>query len=68
MQPSAEALAAYANDLQTNFLDQPVASFVTRTGAHAIALDGLGEVLSLGDLVERARTAVIGVLSEQGAS
>lgn len=59
LEPSAKALAEYANECERAYLGTPVASFVTRIGPRTEAVAGMGTELSLDEMIDRVRQAVL---------
>lgn len=57
VRPSAEALADYARGVQS-FADQPAQCLVAVATSKAEALESLGEVVTVGEMVERVGSAV----------
>ncbi|AQP48573.1 type I-E CRISPR-associated protein Cas7/Cse4/CasC [Tessaracoccus aquimaris] len=68
VRPSVDALAKHVTELQKSFLDSAAVSLVTRTANAGVALDQLGEVVSLLELVDRSREAAAAVLADQASS
>ena len=68
VRPSADALAKYVGEVEGSFLDPAVVSLVTRTGNAGNALDDLGEVVTLRELIDRSRADVAEVLGDQASS
>lgn len=62
---SAEKLARYAAECEEAFLAAPQASFVTRVGEQTASLDSLGERVTVDELVDRTRAAVLDVLQAE---
>lgn len=68
MAASCKALAEHVADVQKNFLDEPIASWVVRSGLHSAPLAALGTELPLRDALNSIRETVTNALSGEASS